>query len=77
MKLHTTIGVYPNGDSVVNGVLPEHLDEHVEYNRSHRPGRALVVDGVTVLPGIGVGTLAIAKAIARHVPQQRATIPYR
>lgn len=43
--IHTTIGVYPNGTFKINGVKPEHLKNHIEYNRKNRWGRALFVDG--------------------------------
>jgi len=46
MKVHTTIGVYPNGNYKINGVKPEHLKEHIKYNKTMRFGRALLVDGV-------------------------------
>jgi len=42
---HITIGVYANGDHVVNIVRPEHLQDHIEYNKVMRFGRALFVDG--------------------------------
>lgn len=45
-KVHTTIGVYPNGDIVINGVRGEHLPNHIVYNLAYRPGRAFWVDGV-------------------------------
>jgi hypothetical protein len=28
--IHTTIGLYKNGDYKINGVLPEHLKEHID-----------------------------------------------
>lgn len=49
--VHTTIGLYLNGDFKVNGVLPEHLESHVAYNKSARFGRALFVDGTCVYNG--------------------------
>lgn len=54
MKLHRTIGVYPDGGYKLNTVAREDLEGHVAYNVRCRPGRALIVDGVTVHPGIGV-----------------------
>lgn len=50
-KIHTTIGVYPNGGHKVNGVKTEHLAEHIEYNKTFRFGRALIVDGEIVYLG--------------------------
>lgn len=41
----TTVGIYSNGDFKLNGVAPEHLESHIAYNKGHRFGRALVVDG--------------------------------
>lgn len=43
---HISIGVYASGKSVVNIVRPEHLEHHIEYNKTMRFGRALFVDGV-------------------------------
>lgn len=42
---HVTIGVYNNEDFKVNIVRPEHLERHIEYNKTMRFGRALFVDG--------------------------------
>lgn len=44
-EIHTTIGLYLNGDYVVNGVLDDHLANHIKYNINNRWGRALFVDG--------------------------------
>jgi hypothetical protein len=43
--MHTTIGVYANGSFKMNGVKPEHLEEHIKYNLTNRFGRALFIDG--------------------------------
>lgn len=43
--IHTTIGVYNNGDRVINGVPSENLAFHLKYNIFLRPGRALFLDG--------------------------------
>lgn len=51
MKIHTTIGIYPNGSFKLNGVKDEHLEHHIEYNKTLRPGRALVVDNKIVYHG--------------------------
>jgi len=48
---HVTIGVYANGDHVVNIVRPEHLEGHIEYNKVMRFGRALFVDGLCMNKG--------------------------
>jgi len=50
-KIHTTIGVYNNDQYVMNGVLPEYLEAHIEYNIENRGGRALFVDGICVHRG--------------------------
>ena len=42
---HITIGVYKNGDYKVNVVREEHLESHIEYNKTMRFGRGLFVDG--------------------------------
>ncbi|MEA5459106.1 hypothetical protein VB796_08665 [Arcicella sp. LKC2W] len=51
MKIHTTIGVYANGDIKINGVTEEYLESHLEYNRGARPGRSLFLDGKCVQKG--------------------------
>ncbi|MBU2923034.1 hypothetical protein KO504_16920 [Winogradskyella psychrotolerans] len=43
--IHTTIGLYANGSFKINGVLPEHLTDHIQYNLDMRPGRSFFVDG--------------------------------
>lgn len=50
-KIHTTIGVYNNGDMKINGVKDSNLTDHIEYNKSCRPGRAFFVDGICVNSG--------------------------
>lgn len=49
--IHTTIGVYLNGDYRVNGVKSENLENHIEYNKTLRFGRALLVDGKVIHTG--------------------------
>lgn len=49
--IHTTIGIYPNGEYKTNGVLSDHLASHIWYNLTYRPGRALVVDGYMIHDG--------------------------
>lgn len=41
-----SIRIYNNGTFVVNNVKPEHIVDHVEYNKLFRFGCALVVNGV-------------------------------
>jgi hypothetical protein len=50
-QIHTTIGVYANGDFKINGVKAENLKEHIEYNKTMRFGRSLFVDGKCVHKG--------------------------
>lgn len=50
-KIHTTIGVYPDLSFKMNGVSEDLLEQHVQYNRENRPGRALFVDSKCVLKG--------------------------
>ena len=42
---HISVGVYANGNHVVNIVKDENINEHIEYNKLFRFGRALFVDG--------------------------------
>ena len=49
--IHTTIGVYSNGSYKTNGVKCEDLANHIFYNMSARPGRALIVDNVVICKG--------------------------
>lgn len=51
MKIHHTRGVYANGDFKDNAVLDSDLADHIEYNKTFRFGRALLVDGKVVYNG--------------------------
>lgn len=51
MKIHTTVGAYKNGGYKVNGVPDLFLEDHIEYNKTWRFGRALFVDGKCVYRG--------------------------
>lgn len=44
-SFHITVGIYASKNYKINGVLPEDLESHIEYNKTFRFGRALVVDG--------------------------------
>lgn len=44
-KIHHTAGYYCDGSYKTNGVKSEHLQDHIDYNLSMRPGRAFFVDG--------------------------------
>lgn len=43
--IHTTIGLYADGSFKINGVLPDDLKSHIEYNLKYRVGRSFFVDG--------------------------------
>lgn len=43
--------VYNNGDYTDNGVRKGHLEDHIQYNKTMRPGTALFVNGVCVNRG--------------------------
>lgn len=45
-KIVSTVGIYPNGDRVYNGVDIEDLVLHMNYNLQARPGRALFIEAV-------------------------------
>lgn len=78
--IHTTIGIYPDGSYKVNGVKSEDLDSHIAYNQKYRPGRALLVDGKIILPGM-VNPLILQKTIRENNLLGRAqttpTLPYQ
>lgn len=77
--LHHSRGVYPNGFHKDNGVHPDHLAEHLKYNVTWRPGRALFVDGKCVNFG-GVGEercREIEIALSEQpVVMDRCNVPY-
>ncbi len=51
----------------MNKVLPEHLANHIEYNKRLRPGRALFVDGKTI--NEGYYTTAETKAFEARIAE--------
>ena len=51
-EIHSTIGVYSNGSMKYNGVAAEGLEEHIWYNVTSRPGRALFLDGGCIIKGV-------------------------
>lgn len=75
--IHTTLGVYPDGTWKVNGVPAAMLRDHVRYNLTYRPGRALVVDGTVVYPGGGVTAAQIAHAFRKTPRCTSDTQPYQ
>lgn len=79
-KIHHSMGVYNNGDRVHNGVDPDHLDSHIEYNKVMRFGRALFVDGVCLNEGYLSKERCdaiVAELAANPVVMTRVTVPYR
>lgn len=48
---HASVGVYSNGEYIVNIVRDEHLQSHIEYNTTFRFGRGLFIDGKCVYRG--------------------------
>ena len=60
-KLHRTVGIYPDGSYKVNTVTASHLPIHVDYNKTWRWGRALLVDDELVYAGLGVSDDRIAE----------------
>lgn len=40
-----SIRIYNSGSLTINNIRPEHIEEHIEYNKTFRFGCALVVDG--------------------------------
>ena len=48
---HISVGVYANGDHIINIVRDEHIIGHIEYNQQFRPGRALFVNGECINKG--------------------------
>ncbi len=78
-KFHHTRGVYPDGSYKDNGVLPELLEKHIEYNKTMRPGRALFVDGVCIYKGfVTEDTLTAMTVRLKNFPviMNRDTQPY-
>lgn len=50
-NIYTTVGVYGNGEYVVNGVDIKDVSDHVKYNINTRTGRALFIEGVCIYHG--------------------------
>lgn len=49
--MHVTVGVYNNNEYKYNIVFDRDLENHIEYNKTFRFGRALFVDGKCVNRG--------------------------
>lgn len=78
-KIHHSCRVYNDGSRTYNGVLAEHLDDHIHYNRTMRFGCALFIDGV--LMNEGYLTPRRCEVIAfelkvRPVVMKSCTVPY-
>ena len=52
MANHLTLGVYLSGDYTYNVVREEDLEEHIQFNKTFRPGRLLYVDGQRIYNGV-------------------------
>ena len=78
-KIHTTVGVYPNLSYKMNGVTPENLEGHINYNKEWRLERALFVDGKCVYKGIfSDDKLKVAqKIVDSSEPIKTNTQPYQ
>lgn len=50
-KIHHSRRVYYNGDYVDNFVYAKHLEDHINYNKTYRPGCGLIIDGEFVNDG--------------------------
>ena len=81
---HLTLGIYANGEYKYNVVLDEHIESHIEYNKTFRPGRLLYVDGKRVYNGmIKEECLSKYDEIAKNfyennnIDMTKDTIPYR
>lgn len=80
MPNHFTVGVYKNNQFKTNIVKEEHLESHIEYNKTFRFGRGLFVDGKCVNKGY-LSDEQVAeweKRIAEMKPDlSRSTEPYQ
>ena len=81
MTYHLTLGVYPNGHYISNVVREKDLEDHIQYNKTYRPGRLLYVDGQRVYDGMVKDCAKydkVAEAFyARYdIDMSRPTLPY-
>ena len=70
---HRYVYVYPNGDYTAGLSEAAALFTDVAYNIRMRPGRAIVIDGVTIYEGINVGRDVIDNAITSADGQAPST----
>ena len=83
MANHLTLGVYLSGDYVYNVVREEDFEEHIQFNKTFRPGRLLYVDGQRIYNGV-IKKEALSKydIIAEefyasyNINMSKPTIPY-
>lgn len=76
--IHHTCGVYLNDSCKTNGVPSDNLQEHIDYNKFWRPGRALFVDGKCVFAGsLPPEQIARWEIKLKGVTANRDTRPYQ
>ena len=76
--IHTTVGIYLNGEWRVNGVHSDYLQKHIWYNKRHRPGRALFVDGECVHRGyFDEEEIKEQQERIKHIHVNKDTAPYQ
>lgn len=76
-EIITTIGVYNNGDKVINGVRASHIEVHIDYNKKFRPGRALFVNGVCKHTGyLGKERCKELEIEFKDIKKDKDTAPY-
>ena len=83
MANHLTLGVYLSGDYTYNVVREEDLEEHIQFNKTFRPGRLLYVDGERVYNGVikeealyKYDKIAREFYMANNVDLSKPTTPY-
>ena len=77
--MKTTIGLYANGDYVVNVVNDCDLESHIKYNIENRPGRALFVEGKCVNKGYHTDEeikLFVKRIKNENIKASKITKPY-
>ena len=83
MANHLTLGVYLSGDYTYNVVREEDLEEHIQFNKTFRPGRLLYVDGQRIYNGVikkealsKYDTVAEEFYASYNINMSKPTIPY-
>lgn len=73
----TTIGLYRDDTFKINGVKPEHLIDHINYNKVHRPGRALFLEGKCIYQaGFSSDVIKKFEEKIKDIKMEKVTIPY-